>query len=122
MNDKARKGNERREDDEIKKLFRAILTSGRVVKLIQPDIFIAQDARNLRWDNGLTLKIGAIDLIHFASAASPKIGCSEFLTTEFLNKHMLAKLKIEQTTNLKIIRPSSTAHLPAEYLQEKLSL
>lgn len=109
-------------DEEVKKLFRSLLTSGKVVRLVQPDVFIAEEARNLRWDHQISSKIGANDLVHLASAGNDKIACSEFLTTEFTTKHPQAKLKLESVLGLRIIRPSATSHLPMEYLQESLSL
>lgn len=111
--------NKKRLDDEMKRLFRAVLTSGRVVALIQPDVFIAEDARDLRWDHDLPSRIKGADLVHFASAGSKK--CSEFLTTEFSRKNPEAKAILESSLGLQIIPPSRTNYLPTEYLQEKLS-
>jgi hypothetical protein len=44
--------------EEIQRLFRSILTSGRVIKLIADSIFVAEAARDLRWNHDICLKGG----------------------------------------------------------------
>jgi predicted nucleic acid-binding protein len=101
--------------DEVKRLFRSILTSGKVVILIQPEIFVAERARDLRWNDGINLR-GA-DALHVASAL--EVNCAEFLTNDFEDSDREAKSKIE-TLGLRVIRPHETSMLPAKYRQEKL--
>lgn len=61
--------------EETKALFRDFLTSGTVVELIDPDIFIAERARALFWDHDV--KIKGADAIHVATAMIED--CQEFL-------------------------------------------
>lgn len=86
--------------------------SGQYVKLVQLTPFIATDARDLRWNHGLSLR-GA-DAIHVASALDRK--CEEFITTDGQAKKMAAKATLAQM-GLRVIRASETQCLPAKYLQ-----
>ena len=65
-------------DDEVKRLFRSILTSGRIVRLVADSIFIAETARDLRWNHDINLK--GVDAIHISSAL--EVRCDEFLTKD----------------------------------------
>jgi hypothetical protein len=60
----------------VKSEFNRLLMSGQYVNLVQMTAFIAQDARDLRWNYGIALR-GA-DSIHVASALAIK--CEEFLS------------------------------------------
>jgi hypothetical protein len=62
--------------DDIKKLFRDILTSGQYVVLVQDTVLIAERARNLYWVHGLSFSGG--DALHLASALEMR--CDEYLT------------------------------------------
>ncbi|MDA2915977.1 PIN domain-containing protein [Nitrospinae bacterium AH_259_B05_G02_I21] len=102
-------------NDDIKQLFTSILTSGQYIRLVQPDLFIAEDARDLRWKHDITLS-GA-DGIHVASAL--RMGCQEFMTTDNRPKKESAKPKIK-ALGLRVITPSETQLLPGEYRQEDM--
>lgn len=101
--------------EDVKNLFRAILTSGQYVRLVQPDQFVAEDARDLRWKHDISLK-GA-DGIHVASALS--MGCKELITTDDEQKKISDKPKIE-ALGLKILSASDTQLLPGKYLQRTI--
>jgi predicted nucleic acid-binding protein len=101
--------------DPIKELFDAFLMSGRVVTLVSADLFVAEEARRLRWDYNLSL--AGADAIHLASAKLVK--CSEFVTTDgHLRKQKIQSAKTVLEDNfIKIIRASQTRLLPREYRQ-----
>jgi hypothetical protein len=63
---------------ETQDLFVEFLTSGTVVDLVEPDLFVAERARDLFWQDGILLS-GA-DSLHVASALLD--GCKEFLTLD----------------------------------------
>jgi predicted nucleic acid-binding protein len=99
--------------EEVKELFERLLTSGRHVTLIEPDVFVAEDARDLRWKHDIPLS-GA-DAMHVASALSVK--CQEFLTTDVKRKgpiHQAAKIA---PLGLSIISPSKTGYISDERRQ-----
>ena len=96
----------------VKELFRAVLLSGQAMKLIEPDLFVCEDARNLIWDHDIHLK-GA-DAIHIASALSKD--CEEFLTTDTRITDNAGIIKT--ITGLRIVRPSETILLPDSYRQQ----
>lgn len=100
-------------DDEVKRLFRSILSSGKVVRLVTDTVFIAERARDLKWVYNVHLR-GA-DATHVASALES--GCKEFITDD--NKILkyapeLAKL------GLKAIRADET-RLLTKYLLDEAS-
>jgi hypothetical protein len=99
-------------------LFVEILTSGVVFHLIEPDVFVAERARDLLWDDGISLS-GA-DSLHVASALLD--GCSEFLTLDGkIRKHKFSfAVPLLQKIGLPIRRPSQTNHLPADYRSDDL--
>jgi predicted nucleic acid-binding protein len=97
--------------EEVKRLFKSVLSSGKVLQLISDSIFIAERARDLRWDHDITLR-GA-DSIHVASAL--EIGCKEFVTNDGRGPHKNAT-KIAKL-GIKVIRSSQSSLLPATYLE-----
>ena len=101
--------------DEVKEYFSKLLTSGQYVLLVQPTVFIAEDARDLRWKHKVSLS-GA-DGIHVASAIERK--CNEYFTWEFLSKNPENKTKIEKL-GISIRRPAETLYLPSHYRQTDL--
>jgi predicted nucleic acid-binding protein len=101
-------------DDEVKRLFKSILTSGEIIILIQPDILIAERARDLKWEDGIDSIRGA-DAIHVASALH--LECSEFLT---LDGAVMRKAVDIKKLGLRVIKPSETQVLPEEYKQPNL--
>lgn len=98
----------------VKQLFESVLLSGRCLKLVESDVFVCGDARDLMWDHGISLK-GA-DAIHVASARSAK--CEELLTVDrgILDNEKAIKAVIE----LKVLCPSKTQLLPDDYRQAQL--
>jgi predicted nucleic acid-binding protein len=97
---------------EVKDYFTKLLTSGQYVRLVQPTVFIAEDARDLRWKHKVSLS-GA-DAIHVASALDR--GCDEYLTWEFAKKQPADKDKIEKL-GIKVREPHKTELLPDSYRQ-----
>jgi predicted nucleic acid-binding protein len=102
---------EKRPTEEMKRIIRAVLASGKIFHLAEVTQTIAEYARDLEWEHDINL--GGADAIHVATAI--KTGCKEFLTTDekgpIKNASKLAKLK------LKVIRPADTLLLPPEYRQ-----
>ena len=100
----------------VKQLFESVLLSGQCLKLVESDVFVCADARDLIWDHGISLK-GA-DAIHVASACSAN--CEELLTTDKdILKHVA---RIKAAVNLKVLHPAETQLLPDDYRQGQLLL
>jgi hypothetical protein len=105
---------------EAQQLFRSLLTGGNPVKMAAADVFIAERARDLRWNAGIRCGGGA-DALHVATALD--LGCEEFITTNRKRGPLqgdtpakLAKL------HLRVIRPHQTALLPPAYMKPLDSL
>ena len=104
---------------ETRDLFAEFLTSGRIVHLVEPDLFVSERARDLHWHDGILLS-GA-DALHVASGIID--GCTEFLTLDGKirkTKFAAAIPIIRQKTGLAVIRPSETGKLPNEYKTDDL--
>jgi hypothetical protein len=104
---------------ETRELFVEFLTSGRVVSLIEPDIFVAERARDLVWNDGVLLS--GMDCLHVASALLD--GCSEFLTLDYkIKKRAKFATAIPKLTRigLAVLRPSETTNLPGEYRSDDM--
>lgn len=101
---------------DVQDFFIGVLTSGRMFKLVQDTIFVAEQARDLRWKHNIRLR--GMDAIHVASAIEAR--CAEFLTwdTDMGN----AKAQFLAAQGIRVITPSQTQFLPQLYLQtsEKL--
>lgn len=100
--------------EKAKPLFLQLLTSGRGgIKLVQPILGIVEDARNLRWSQGIHLK--GVDSIHAATAL--KFRCEEFL-------HRDGKIGGAGTAflalGMRVCAPSDTQLLPDEFRQGSL--
>ncbi len=96
--------------EDIQRLLRSILTSGKVVKLVTDSIFVAEQARDLRWKHDICL--GGADALHIAMAIEGE--CEEFVTTDKKirgYKTQLAKL------GLKVIPANETTLLPLKYIE-----
>ncbi len=103
---------------ETRDLFIDFLTSGRVTDLVEPDIFVAERARDLFWHDAIVLS-GA-DSLHVATALLTE--CREFLTLDGKikkQKFVIAIPRLEKI-GIKVIRPSETQFLPAEYRVDDL--
>lgn len=94
----------------------ALLTSGQYLSLVQPTPFICIDARNLRWNDGITLK-GA-DGVHLASALERK--CSEFISFDGRFGRVAENSNALKAKGLSVYQPSQTKALPSKYLQGDL--
>jgi predicted nucleic acid-binding protein len=92
-------------DDEVKRLFRSVLTSGRIVQIITDSIFIAEQARDLRWKHQICLS-GA-DSHHVSTAL--EAGCEEFITFDSKILKNADKLK---RLGLRVIKADETHLLP----------
>lgn len=100
----------------VKSEFNRLLMSGQYVRLVQMTPFIAQDARDLRWNHALNVK-GA-DAIHVASALAMK--CDEILSCNGKLERLLKSKTGIAKLGLQIRRPKDTQCLPAKYRQLEL--
>jgi hypothetical protein len=103
---------------ETRNLIIEFLSSGSVVDLVEPDLFVMERARDLRWLNDV--RLGGADSIHVATALLD--GCSEFLTLEKKIEKSKVVLSIPklQSMGLSVLRPSQTGCLPNEYRSDDL--
>jgi len=100
--------------EDTKRLFNSILTSGRIIILKHPDLFVVERARDFCWEDGIGIK--PIDSIHLASAI--ETGCKEFWTGDRLggsegNKRNL----LFENYGIKVILPSESKLIPSDYKQ-----
>jgi predicted nucleic acid-binding protein len=93
-------------DDEVKRLFHKILTSGRVVRIVADSIFIAERARSLMWDHAI--RLGGADAHHIATAL--EANCTEFITSD--NGILKWAAEIEKL-RLKVIKADESKQLAA---------
>jgi predicted nucleic acid-binding protein len=94
---------------DVQDFFVGVLTSGRMFKLVQDTIFVAEQARDLRWVHNIRLK--GMDAIHVASALEAK--CTEFLTWD--RDMGSSKAQFLASQGVSVITPSATKFLPALY-------
>ena len=100
--------------EEMKRVIRSVLTSGKIFNLAELTQSIAEKARDLEWEDGVNLK-GA-DAVHIATAL--KTGCKEFFTSD--GRGPLNNAATILTLGLKVIRPAQTLALPSDYKQGHL--
>jgi len=93
-------------DEEVKRLFQSILTSGRIVRIVADSIFVAERARNLMWD--YQIKMGGADAHHIATALESN--CAEFITSD---KGILKWASEVEKLGLKVIRADESKELAA---------
>jgi hypothetical protein len=107
-------------DNEVQEFLVGTLTSGRMFKLVQDSIFVAERARDLRWKDNIRLK--GMDAIHVASALNAD--CSEFLTwdKDMGSNKVAAKVTALAALGLRVTVPSGTQKLPSFYLSESIKL
>jgi hypothetical protein len=101
----------------LEQMFVEFLTSGSVVHLVEPDLFVAERARALYWQDGVLLS-GA-DSLHVASAILD--GCTEFLTLDGKirkQRKFSTAIPLLRKVGVIVIRPSETGNLPNEYRQD----
>jgi predicted nucleic acid-binding protein len=98
---------------EVQEFFIGTLTSGRMFKLVQDSIFVAEQARDLRWKHNIILR-GA-DAIHVASAIDAQ--CTEFLTwdTDISHPKVANKVHLLNKFGISVITPAQTQLLPTSY-------
>jgi hypothetical protein len=99
--------------DGVKSQFSRLLTSGQYLRLVQLTPFIAESARDLRWEKGINLK-GA-DSIHAASDL--EMHCEEFLTSNGRFERINAYTRQFTRLGLSIKTGRNTDCLPAKYRQ-----
>lgn len=100
-------------DQDVQDAIDGLLWSGTSgVIPIQPSIFVARQARDLRWDHEITVR--PFDALHIASAVIRE--CDEFWTRdEKIGEEN--RRKIEEQFGLSVKRPSETLILPDSYRQ-----
>ncbi|HVF57256.1 MAG TPA: PIN domain-containing protein [Pyrinomonadaceae bacterium] len=96
-------------DEDIKKLFRSVLSSGRVARIVADSIFIAERARDLMWD--YNIRMSGADAHHVATALESK--CDEFITSD--NGILKWATEIGKL-GLKVIRADESTQLAALHL------
>ncbi len=99
--------------ENVKNEFSRLLMSGQYARLIMLTPFVAEDARDLRWKNGIALK-GA-DGIHVASALATK--CEEMLSSNGRLARLGAETGKLQKLGLAVRRGKDTVCLPEKYRQ-----
>lgn len=105
---------------DVQEFFINILSSGRMFRLVQDSIFVAEQARDLRWTHNLVLK-GA-DAIHVASALEAE--CKELVSwdADMNNPRAAEKVAVLKKLGIDVILPSQSQLLPSFYKAEKLPL
>jgi hypothetical protein len=105
---------------DVQEFFVGLLTSGRMFKLVQDSIFVAERARDLRWKDNI--RLSGMDAIHVASAL--EAGCTEFLTWDngIKKTKLTEKAAALAALGLSVIQPRDTKLLPAFYLSEQQPL
>jgi predicted nucleic acid-binding protein len=105
---------------DIQEFFIGVLSSGRMFRLVQDSIFVAERARDLRWTHNLVLK-GA-DAIHVASALEAE--CTELISWDgdLNNQRSIEKAAILKRLGISVILPSQSLLLPSFYKAEKVGL
>ena len=101
--------------EDVQEFFLGVLTSGRMFKLVQDSIFVAEQARELRWTHHV--KLSGMDAIHVASAIEAK--CAELLTWD---KDIVNAAPFLASQGIRVITPSQTQFLPPLYAQVKPGL
>jgi predicted nucleic acid-binding protein len=101
--------------EEMKKVIRSVLASGKVFHLAEVTQTIAETARDLEWEHGINLS-GA-DAVHVATAF--RTGCKEFFTLDGRGPIKNAT-QIKAKLGLNVMRAAQTQILPSDYRQGKL--
>jgi predicted nucleic acid-binding protein len=102
--------------EDAKQLFRAMLLSADPIQLVQPDVFICEDARDLTWKHHIS-KLRGADAIHIASAITRR--CAELITTD---GPMISCAPDIAKLGVRVIRARDTALLPDDYRQRNFEL
>jgi hypothetical protein len=105
---------------DVQEFFIGTLSSGRMFKLVQDSIFVAERARDLRWKDNI--RLSGMDAIHVASAL--EANCTEFFTWD----HGVGRSKLSSQASalialgLRVISPRDTKLLPFHYRTPQQSL
>lgn len=102
--------------DAVKSQFERLLMSGQYLRLVQMTPFIAQDARDLTWKDGINL--AGADSIHVATALDRK--CEELLTTDGRIGKLGAQAPALRNRGLVCCYARNTQCLPPKYRQEDI--
>jgi predicted nucleic acid-binding protein len=97
---------------EIQRIFKTLLSGASGIIPIQPDPFVVERARDLRWVHNLTLK--PFDSLHVAAAL--EVGCTEFITTDGGILKRFDQLN-SASLGLRAIMAADTRMLPEGYKQ-----
>jgi predicted nucleic acid-binding protein len=100
-------------DAKVQRLFKNLLTSGQYFSLVQDTILVGERARDLRWQNGISL--AGADGMHVAAAL--EMGCAEFLTFDKRIHDFRSNL---QALGLRVIYPHETQLLPDDFRQQAI--
>jgi predicted nucleic acid-binding protein len=107
-------------DEATQDFFRSFLSAGTLIKLVQDSVFVAEKARDLRWQHDI--KLSGMDAIHVASALDA--ACKEMITFDCGIQDR--KLSIESSKiralGVAVILPSDSTLLPKKYRQGVLPL
>lgn len=98
---------------EVQEFLINLLSSGRMFKLVQDSIFIAERARDLRWKHNIRLQ--GMDAIHVASALDSN--CTEFLTcdTDMSKQKVADKIGLLSGQGIRVVKPSECQLIPDRY-------
>jgi predicted nucleic acid-binding protein len=96
---------------DVQEFFNGVLTSGRLLSLVQDTIFVTERARDFRWKHNI--KFGGMDAIHVASAIEAK--CTEFITWDLGINKGPTKIEFLASHGISCITPSQTKLLPTIY-------
>ncbi len=97
---------------DVQEFFNGVLTSGRLLALVQDTIFVTEYARDLRWKHNV--RLSGMDAIHVASAIEAK--CTEFLTWDLgINNKSKIKVDFLAGQGIRCVTPSQTQCLPPLY-------
>jgi len=103
---------------EIQEFLVNLLTSGSLITLVEPSLFVAERARDLRWKDGLSLK--PFDSLHVASALDSE--CKELITFDGKMNKKPEEITTLANLGLRVISPHDSQILPESYRQQALAL
>jgi predicted nucleic acid-binding protein len=105
---------------DVQEFFIGVLSSGRMFRLVQDSIFVAERARDLRWTHNL--RLSGADLIHVASALEAE--CTELISwdADMNNPKSAQKVAVLQKLGVNVIYPRQSKLLPSFYETETVEL